>query len=296
MSPSVENVHLPADRWELSGLLATPESSPRGTIVALHGGGMSARYFHGTTTQELSLLTLGAQAGWNVLALDRPGYGASVALPAERGRLVSQAELTFAALENFGAVSDVGAGYFLVGHSYGFKLGLHLGAHSRGGELLGIDGSGAGRRYRPERVNNVDVSGPPMSRDEALLHFWGPPELYPPGTFDAARAVISRSTGRGEPRSADVARLLRSHSFRGASASPHHLRRPRDLVDLRRGRAVGDGKRLRRSALRGDRAAASRRPQHQPRLGRALVPPGRPGVRGKVLATQTTRSGLRGQR
>jgi hypothetical protein len=44
---------------ELSGLLAEPETPPRALVPALHGGGMTAAYFHGRAHPDLSLLRLG---------------------------------------------------------------------------------------------------------------------------------------------------------------------------------------------------------------------------------------------
>nr|WP_274536625.1 alpha/beta fold hydrolase [Pseudofrankia sp. BMG5.36] len=158
--------------------------------MALHGGGMNAAYFHGEALPELFLLTIGAAAGWNVLALDRPGYGASAGLPAELCLLRAQADLVFRALDTFALSHDVGAGFLLCGHSYGLKLSIHLGGHARGGELLGLDGSGAGRRYRPERTRRVAEGTRQLSRQDAIRLFWGPPELYPPGTFRPGRGLI----------------------------------------------------------------------------------------------------------
>ena len=47
MTAAVEPVLLDADRCHLSGLLAAADGQPRGTLVALHGGGMNASYFDG---------------------------------------------------------------------------------------------------------------------------------------------------------------------------------------------------------------------------------------------------------
>ncbi|NEE43926.1 alpha/beta hydrolase, partial [Streptomyces sp. SID8455] len=64
----------------LSALLAEPvDMAPRAVLVALHGGGMRAGYFDSRARPGLSLLALGAQLGYTVLAVDRPGYGLSAA-------------------------------------------------------------------------------------------------------------------------------------------------------------------------------------------------------------------------
>jgi pimeloyl-ACP methyl ester carboxylesterase len=191
MSVDVESVQLDADRCRLSGLFAAAEGKPRGTLVALHGGGMNASYFHGTASPDLSLLTLGASVGWNVLSLDRPGYGASVSLPEPDGRLSVQAEIVYSALDSFASQQDLGRGVCLVGHSYGFKLALHLAGHDRGQELLGIEGSGAARKYRPERTQNVSYDSGKMDRELAISLFWGNRDLYPPDTFRNMRRVVA---------------------------------------------------------------------------------------------------------
>jgi pimeloyl-ACP methyl ester carboxylesterase len=49
-----------------------------GFILALHGGGYDAHYWHADGGHgDVSLITLGAQLGYEVLAIDRPGYGGS---------------------------------------------------------------------------------------------------------------------------------------------------------------------------------------------------------------------------
>ena len=175
---------------ELSGLLAEPETPPRALVLALHGGGMTAGYFHGRAHPDLSLLRLGSSLGFTVLALDRPGYGrSSASLP--RGQLLSaQAGTVYGALDDFAARHATGAGVFVVGHSYGLKLGLFLAAHPRGKELLGLDGSGSAYRFQPaldpaaaETELTADGSiGSYASRSPREL-FWGSEPLYPPGTF-----------------------------------------------------------------------------------------------------------------
>jgi pimeloyl-ACP methyl ester carboxylesterase len=183
---------------ELSGLLAEPETPPRAVVLALHGGGMTAAYFHGRAHPDLSLLHLGRSLGFTVLALDRPGYGrSSSSLP--RGQLLSeQAGTVYGALDDFAAGHATGAGVFVVGHSYGLKLGLFLAAHPRGKELLGLDGSGSAYRFQPaldpaaaETELTADGSiGSYASRSPREL-FWGSESLYPPGTFTRGMRPIA---------------------------------------------------------------------------------------------------------
>ncbi|WP_250283894.1 MULTISPECIES: alpha/beta hydrolase [unclassified Frankia] len=183
------HVRLDAGDVELSGLLAEPDGQPRALVVGLPGGGMRASYFHGRTHPDLSLLAIGTALGFSVLALDRPGYGASAGLGLPHQRLAGQTAITWRALEAFTASHAVGAGLFLIGHSFGTMLSVSLAADERGERLLGLDVSGVGARYRdglwPSRIA-ADSSAAEIHREHALAArrlFWGPEHLYPPGTF-----------------------------------------------------------------------------------------------------------------
>ena len=114
----------------LTGLLAEPGPSPRALVLALHGGGMTAEYFHGRAHPDLSLLRLGSGLGYSVLALDRPGYGGSTAVLPDGQALADQVTTVYDALDRFTVQHDIGSGIFVIGHSYGYKLALHLAAHA----------------------------------------------------------------------------------------------------------------------------------------------------------------------
>lgn len=167
----------------LSGLVAEPPAGqePRALVVALHGGGMRAAYFHGQVLPTLSLLTLGASLGYMVLALDRPGYGASTASVPDGLSLEGQAALLWHGLDDFAAAHATGLGAFLLAHSYGGKVALRMGGDERGAGLLGLDVSGVGVGWSADVAR---LRGNPVGEREL---FWGPTSAYPPGTF--ARGV-----------------------------------------------------------------------------------------------------------
>lgn len=191
-SPGVRPVTVDAGGISLSGLLSEPtQEAPRAVIVALHGGGMHAGYFDGQAHPDVSLLALGARLGYTVLALDRPGYGASAArLPAGQ-RLTVQAAVVRSAIQTFTARHAPGAGTFLLAHSLGAKVAFAAAADWDTPHLLGMDVSGCGRRLA---VSNGLVG---CDRGGSLRRLnWGPLSLYPPQTFWASHQAVAPMPAR----------------------------------------------------------------------------------------------------
>jgi pimeloyl-ACP methyl ester carboxylesterase len=188
----VRETVLDADGIRLSALLSEPkDGAPRAVVVAVHGGGMRAGYFHGRAHPGLSLLRLGADLGFTVLAVDRPGYGLSADSLPQGQTLTEQTTTLQAALNGFGLRHSTGAGFFVVAHSFGGKLALSLAA--AGTDLIGLDISGLGHRYAvdPSRLASLH------DRRTAALH-WGPLGLYPAGTFRLAAPLVGRMPEREE--------------------------------------------------------------------------------------------------
>ncbi|WP_318656755.1 MULTISPECIES: alpha/beta fold hydrolase [Streptomyces] len=147
---------------------------------------MNAGYFDGQAHPNVSLLTLGARLGYTVLALDRPGYGASAArLPAGQ-RLTAQAATVRCAVQAFTARHAPGAGTFLLAHSFGAKVAFAAAADWDTPNLLGMDISGCGRRL----AVNTPLAG--CDRGGSLRRLnWGPLGLYPPQTFWASQQIVA---------------------------------------------------------------------------------------------------------
>ncbi|MEU9168973.1 alpha/beta fold hydrolase [Streptomyces sp. NPDC048420] len=190
LSAGVCPIVLQAGALTLSALVARPATPPRATVVALHGGGMSAGYFDGQAHPDLSLLVLGARLGYTVVAVDRPGYGLSAAdLP--RGQALSEQATTLrTALVHLGRRYDTGAGVFLLGHSFGGMLALTYAASDEASpsrlELLGLDVSGVGRDY----ITPPDAVADPLGQRTTQRH-WGPLRCYPPDTFREAKVMVA---------------------------------------------------------------------------------------------------------
>jgi pimeloyl-ACP methyl ester carboxylesterase len=176
------SITLDAAGVSLSALLSEPErSQPKATVVALHGAGMSAGYFHGPAHPDVSLIALGPRLGFAVLAVDRPGYGASACLLPHGQTVEEQAETLLAALAAFSTEHAPGAGFFLLAHSFGGKVALTA-ARDLGSDLLGVDVSGCGHSYA------VDTGDP---QRQVWRRNWGALRLYPPGTFQGSAEIVS---------------------------------------------------------------------------------------------------------
>ncbi|MCQ4042056.1 alpha/beta hydrolase [Streptantibioticus rubrisoli] len=189
--PKARDIVLDADGVQLSALLAEPEHlPPRAVVVAVPGGGMKGGYFHGPAHPSLSLLALGARLGFTVLAVDRPGYGLSASQLPEGMGLAEQSATLHAALGDFALRHQIGAGFFLVAHSYGGKLALTAAADNRGAELIGMDISGVSHRYAVDVSQLLDGEGPLNGVRHGALN-WGPLRLYPPDTFRLAEPLVS---------------------------------------------------------------------------------------------------------
>lgn len=192
MSPGVRPVALQAGDVTLSALIAQPAGPPRATVVAVHGGGMSAAYFDGQAHPDVSLLALGARLGYTMVAVDRPGYGLSAADAPGGQTLAEQAGALHAALRHLAGRAETGAGVFLLAHSFGGKLALTYAACQAGDPdpavppLLGLDISGLGRDYA---VDPGD--GPEPHRHRNWKRNWGALRFYPPNTFRAAEAMVA---------------------------------------------------------------------------------------------------------
>lgn len=187
VSRDVRRITLDADGVLLSGLLGQARQlPPRAVVVAVHGGGMRAGYFDGQAHPGLSLLELGADLGFTVLALDRPGYGLSAGQFPEGQSLLRQSVTLHAALADFARRHPVGAGFFLIAHSFGGKLALTAAADDHQGLLIGLDVSGCGHQYAMGLDELPDVH----SRAGWRLS-WGALRLYPPSTFSSSRVLLA---------------------------------------------------------------------------------------------------------
>jgi pimeloyl-ACP methyl ester carboxylesterase len=183
--------------------LVSEVPAPRAVILALHGGAVTSAYFDQRTQPRQSLLRTGAALGFTVIALDRPGYGASAPYADRLATAASRVDLAYATIEAFLAGRSRGAGVFVLAHSIGCALAVQLAADKRGRDLLGLEIAGIGLRPHAEadtfmgpltRGEPTGLSGTAGTARGTLRDLlWLPPHLYPAGA--AAALTLSSSPG-----------------------------------------------------------------------------------------------------
>lgn len=154
---------------------------PKALLIAIHGAVVTSKYFD---VAPQNLLEFGASLGYNMLALDRPGYGASASLPTEVQTLDGQIPLVRQAIETAWSSYGQGtAGIVLVGHSLGGMVSLLLAAQQPHEQLLGVHVTGSGP-VSNEAVQAAISTTPPTNespRMEGPNPFMGPVWTYPEG-------------------------------------------------------------------------------------------------------------------
>lgn len=163
---------------------AVPE--PKAVIVAIHGGATSAAYFDCPGRPDLSLVQTAAANGFTVIALDRPGYGASSLYQDTMSEPATRVSLAAGAVDKILADGPRGAGIFVFAHSLGCELALRMTVEGGRDDILGVELAGTGLRYCPaakEMLSNATLTRRPVGLRELL---WEPADLYPPDVLTGA--------------------------------------------------------------------------------------------------------------
>ena len=181
------------DGVPMSGLIAAVDD-PKAVVVAFHGGSSTAAYFDCPGHPSLSLLRMGADNGYTMVALDRPGYGSSAPYPDAMERPEQRIALVYGAIDKILGTNPRGAGLFLVGHSAGCELAVRLATDDRAerARVIGLELAGTGVQYdaaMAEIMKSATATGRPTGLREVL---WQPAELYPP---DVLSGMTNSSTG-----------------------------------------------------------------------------------------------------
>jgi pimeloyl-ACP methyl ester carboxylesterase len=168
------------DGVPMSGLIAAADD-PRAVIVAFHGGASTAAYFDCPGHPRLSLLRAGAALGYTVVALDRPGYGASAPYPDAMQRPHQRVALAYGAVDKILGSNPRGAGLFLLAHSAGCELAVRMATDETAehAALLGLELAGTGLQY-DDAANEILKTASATTRPVGLRELlWQPAHLYP---------------------------------------------------------------------------------------------------------------------
>ncbi|MFD6455049.1 alpha/beta hydrolase [Nocardia sp. NPDC060220] len=174
--------------------LCAEVADPRAVLVAVHGGATTARYFDLPDRPSLSLLRVGARLGFTVLALDRPGYGASEPWGEMFDEPQRRVDVTYAAIDALLGTSERGAGVFLAGHSAGCDLAARMAADDRGAALLGLELAGTGVDKRPEAIRVIEKIRKTGRAGGIRELLWFPQDSYPPEVL-GGRSLTSGTPG-----------------------------------------------------------------------------------------------------
>jgi len=162
-------------------------------LVTLHGGLFTGRYFEVAGSQAGAFVEIANRNGFNVLVIDRPGYGDSGAPPDDYDYDFSeQARVLDAALDEllarYGRPPIV-----LIAHSVGGMIAFEIAASLPSWNLIGLSATGMGARIPPggaaEQLGALPLSGVvdvPIAEREKL--WYGAEHTYTPAGVAAARS------------------------------------------------------------------------------------------------------------
>jgi pimeloyl-ACP methyl ester carboxylesterase len=137
---------------------------------------------------------MGAQLGYTMVALDRPGYGSSAPYSDAMAQPDQRVALAYGAVDKVLGTRARGAGLFLVGHSAGCELAVRMATDERAerANVIGLELAGTGVQYDAAMANvmkSTTATGRPQGLRDML---WQPTELYP---ADVLSGMTNSSTG-----------------------------------------------------------------------------------------------------
>ena len=221
----------------LSARIRRPRQQPRGVIVALHGGTYDSSYYD---TGADSLLDLAATLGYLVVAVDRPGYGATHGADPEL--LTFDAQTTILSQALLRVWTDIGqrADLVLIGHSIGGMLALCAAATRPAVPLRGVEVSGMGELWQPglrEMWGSLigdaaEVTVPANAHNQVM---YGPEGTFERGPASQVHRAATTDPHAGADRCRGLVRPPAPGRRRHRRASPRYPRRTRQHLAVRRG-------------------------------------------------------------
>lgn len=169
----------------------------RPLVVAIHGGTYTSTYFD---VPGYSLVDRAAAMGIPIVALDRPGYGTSTPLPAERSTIAENALVLREVIGELWAAHGGGAaGVVLIGHSIGGAIATTIAASEPAWPLLGVAISGC-LLHVPPQSRDAWAELPPIPTIELPVPLKDGVMFGPAWTHDASMPAASYVANAPVPR------------------------------------------------------------------------------------------------
>jgi pimeloyl-ACP methyl ester carboxylesterase len=179
------------DGFALSYRYSRGGDADKPLIVCLPGGTYTSEYFD---VPGHSLLAGAAEAGFDVVAIDRPNYGGSDHLDDEHTTFAENARILSAGIDELWSQLGAGKpGVVLIAHSIGGSIAVHIAAasaQSREWPLIGVALSGANEKS-PDHVVAAWQSVPAgvpveLGADQRRMFMYGPDGSFDPSVIDDA--------------------------------------------------------------------------------------------------------------
>jgi len=163
-------------------------------IVCLPGGTYTSEYFD---VPGYSLIDSAAEAGFDVVAIDRPNYGGSDLLDDEHTTFAENARILSAGIDELWSQLGAGKpGVVLIAHSIGGSIAVHIAAasaQSREWPLIGVAFSGVNEES-PDHVVAAWQSVPAgvpveLGADQRRMFMYGPDGSFDPSVIDDAASA-----------------------------------------------------------------------------------------------------------
>ncbi len=165
-------------------------------VIAIHGGTYTSAYFD---LPDSSLLRRATANGIPAVAIDRPGYGGSPALPPERATIAEPARHLGEPLAELAERQGGGRGGGRGGHSSGGAIAATIAADPGALPVIGLAVSGVGLRTPPEHgpmwasLPDTPFVSMPAEVKEAVM-------FGPAGSFAEASPAASRAADAPAPK------------------------------------------------------------------------------------------------
>jgi pimeloyl-ACP methyl ester carboxylesterase len=156
-------------------------------LVAIPGGSYNSHYFD---IKGHSLIEAAHDAGFSIVALDRPGYQGSDPLKGDVTFAKNAEVLDAAITELWKRYAETTTGVVLIGHSMGGAIAIHIASKSHSWPLRGISATSI-HTDAPGQVTQAWNSMPPeasipFSKEQRIQFMYGPEGTYDPAVVDDA--------------------------------------------------------------------------------------------------------------